>query len=150
VSFRYDEDYSKRLPVIYESLQIDVKDYAQITGKRIFLNPNIISRSAVKLSEDKDRRIDIDLKDEYHYLDTVQIAIPPGYIVESGSKDMMLKSMFGKYVCRTMVAGNKLVYYREQEQYSGRFPASTYAELKKFYDEMYEADNRSIVLVKQN
>jgi transglutaminase-like putative cysteine protease len=150
VSFRYDEDYSKRLPVIHESLQIDVKDYAQITGKRIFINPNILSRSGVKLSEDKDRRIDIDVKDEYHYLDTVQITIPPGYIVESASKDMISKSRFGKYGCRTIVEGNKLVYYREQEQYSGRFPASAYAELVKFYEDIYEADNRSIVLVKQN
>ncbi len=45
LSFNYKEDYSKQLPVINEFIQMNVKDYAQISGKRIFINPNIISRS---------------------------------------------------------------------------------------------------------
>jgi hypothetical protein len=148
--FKYDEDYSKKLPVIHESLQIDVKDYAQLTGKRLFINPNILSRSGIKLTEDKDRRLDIELKEEYHYLDSVQITIPSGYSVESGSTDRVLKSKYGKYSNRVVVNGDKIIYYREQEQYSGRFPAGEYAVVVKFYNDMYEADHKSLVLVKKN
>ena len=150
LAFQYEEDYSKRLPVIHERLQIDIKDYAQVTGKRLFINPNILSRSGIKLTEDKDRRLDIELKEEYHYMDTVQINVPPGYVVESGSNDLNLKSKYGKYSSRLTVSGDKIIFYREQEQYSGRFPAGEYADVVKFYNEMYEADHKSLVLVKKN
>jgi hypothetical protein len=149
LAFKYEEDYSKRLPVIHERLQIDIKDYAQVTGKRLFINPNILSRSGIKLTEDKDRRLDIELKEEYHYMDTVQINIPPGYEVESGSNDLILKSRYGKYSSRVLVNGDKITYYREQEQYSGRFPAGEYTDVVKFYNDMYEADHKSLVLVKK-
>jgi hypothetical protein len=150
LSFSYKEDYSKRLPVINEFIQISVKDYAQVTGKRIFINPNIISRSEVKLSEDNDRRLDVNFKDEYRYVDTIQISIPPGYEMESKSTDMVLKSRYGKYENRLVVAGDKIIYYREQVQYSGRFSANEYRDVVKFYNEMYEGDHKSIVLVKRN
>jgi hypothetical protein len=150
LSFEYQEDDSKRLPVINESIKISVKDYAQVTGKRIFINPNILSRSGTKLIEDKSRRLDVELKEEYHYIDSIQISIPPGYEMESKSTDFTLKSKYGSYMNRMIVAGDKIMYYRNMEQYSGRFPAKEYAEVVKFYDEMYDADHTKIVLVKKN
>ncbi len=150
LSFNYKEDYSKRLPVINEFIQISVKDYAQVSGKRIFINPNIISCSEVKLSEDNDRRFDVNFKDEYRYVDTIQISIPPGYEMESKSTDMVLKSRYGKYENRLVVSGDKIIYYREQVQYSGRFSANEYRDVVKFYNDMYDGDHKSIVLVKRN
>jgi Domain of Unknown Function with PDB structure (DUF3857)/Transglutaminase-like superfamily len=150
LSFEYHEDNSKRLPVINESVQISVKDYAQITGKRIFINPNILSRSDTKLPEDKNRRLDVELKEEYHYIDSFQISIPAGYEMESRSTDLALKSKYGRYMNRMLVVGDKIMYYRELEQYSGRFPSTEYADVVKFYDDMYNADHAKIVLVKKN
>ncbi len=149
-SFNYQEDYSGRLPIIYESLQINVKDYAQVTGKRLFINPNILSRSGMKLTEDKNRRLDVELKEEYHYIDSVIISIPPGYTLESKSTNLVLNSNYGKYSNRMEIKGDKITYYRELEQYSGRFPAGEYGDVVKFYNEMYDADHTLIVLVKKN
>jgi hypothetical protein len=149
-SFSYTEDYSRRLPVIHEFLQLSVKDYAQVTGKRLFINPDILSRSGEKYAEDKDRKLDIDLKEEYRYSDSVQISIPAGYEMESRSTDLELKTKFGRYMNRTVVTNDKLVYYRVMEQYSGRFPAKEYADVVKFYNDIYDADHTSIVLVKKN
>lgn len=149
-SFSYTEDYSKRLPVIHESLQLSVKDYAQITGKRLFINPDILSRSAEKYAEDKNRKLDVDLKEEYRYTDSVQISIPAGYEMESRSTDLELKTKYGKYINRTVVTNDKIMYYRIMEQYSGRFPAKEYADVVKFYNDIYDADHTSIVLVKKN
>jgi transglutaminase-like putative cysteine protease len=149
-SFNYTEDYSKRLPVIHESLQLSVKDYAQITGKRLFINPDILSRSAEKYAEDKNRKLDIELKEEYRYSDSVQISIPAGYEMESRSTDLELKTKFGKYMNRMVVSNDKIMYYRVMEQYSGRFPAKDYTDVVKFYNDIYDADHTSIVLVKKN
>ena len=150
LSFEYQEDDSKRLPVINESIEISVKDYAQMTGKRIFINPNILSRSGTKLIEDKDRRLDVELKEEYHYIDSCQISIPAGYEMESKATDFTLKSKYGSYMNKMTVAGDKIMYYRSLEQYSGRFPAKEFTEVVKFYDDVYDADHTKIVLVKKN
>jgi hypothetical protein len=150
LAFEYKEDYSRRVPAIYETLQLTVSNYAQVTGKRIFINPDILNRFAGKLNEDNKRRFDIELKEEYRYLDSAQITIPPGYTLESQSTDLELKSKFGKYLNRTILQGNKIIYYRVFEQYSGRFPSKEYGDLVKFYNEIYDADHTSIVLVKKN
>ncbi len=92
----------------------------------------------MKLTEDNDRRLDVDLKDEYRYVDTIQISIPPGYEMESKSTDLELKSKYGKYENRLVMAGDKIIYYREQVQYSGRFSAKEYREVVKFYNDMYD------------
>jgi hypothetical protein len=150
LSFSYKEDYSKRLPVINESVQLTVRDYAQVSGKRIFINPNILSRSRTKLMDDKDRRLDVELKDEFQYIDSVQISIPIGYELESKSTDLVLKSKYGSYTNKMLLIGDKIMYYREFEQYSGRFPASEYGDVVKFYNDIYDDDHSKIVLIKKN
>jgi len=150
ISFNYQEDYSKRLPVINETFRLSVNNYAQVTGKRIFINPNILSRSGIRLSEDKNRKFDVDLKEEYYYLDSIQIVLPDAYELESAPKTIELKSKFGRYKSRVVFFENKITYYRELEQYSGRFSAMDYADVIKFYNEMYDADRTKIVLVKKN
>jgi hypothetical protein len=127
-----------------------VNNYAQLTGKRIFINPDIMTRSTEKLTDDKNRRLDIEFKEEYRYVDSVQISIPPGYEMESKSTDTELKSKYGKYVNKMFVTVDKIIYYRQLEQYSGRFPAKEYSDVVKFYNDMYDADHTSIVLVKKN
>jgi Domain of Unknown Function with PDB structure (DUF3857)/Transglutaminase-like superfamily len=148
-SFDYQVNYSKRLPVIIESLQLSVTDYAQVSGKRIFINPNILTRSTVKLAEDKNRIFDVDLKDEFSYADSVEINIPDGYETESRPKDMELQCKFGKYQIHTVITNSKIVYFRKFEQYSGRFPANDYGEVVKFYNEIYNSDHTKIVLIKK-
>jgi Domain of Unknown Function with PDB structure (DUF3857)/Transglutaminase-like superfamily len=149
ISFEYKEDYSKRLPVIHETIKLSVNNYAQVSGKRIFINPDILTRSSEKLGEDKNRRFEVELKVEYKQMDTVEIFIPAGYIPESKSTDMELLTKFGKYLNRTVVTADKILYYRSLEQYSGRFPAKEYADMVNFYNKIYEADHTSLVLVKK-
>lgn len=149
-SFEYKEDYSNRLPILLESLQIKVTDYAQISGRRIFINPNILTRSSVKLPEDKDRTLDIEFKDEFRHVDSVQIAIPEGYEAESQLHDVILQTKYGKYETHAVIGPNRIVYCRIFEQYSGRFPCKEYGDVVKFYNKIYDADHTKIVLVKKS
>ncbi len=149
VSFGYKEDYSNRLPVIVETLELSVLNYAPITGRRIFINPDILTRSGAKMGIHENRKRLIEFSREFHYSDTVEILIPEGYQTESSPYDTSFQSRYGKYVCKTIVSGSKILYYRAQEQYSGRFPAGEYADVAKFYNDMYDADHNSIVLIKK-
>jgi hypothetical protein len=148
--FSYREDHNKRLPVIEESLDLTVRDYAQVSGKRIFINPNVLTRSGVKLIEDKDRALDVELRDEYCHVDSVQIAIPAGYETESRPRDIQLESKYGKYENRVVISADRIVYYRKFERYSGRFPRTEFNDVVKFYNEVYKSDHSKIVLVKKS
>ena len=147
-SFDYKETRAA-LPVVEEKLDIAVANYATITGKRLFIVPNIMTRTGRKLAPDSTRQYDIVLLTEYRDVDTVEISIPAGFSPEAMPKDVSLKTKFGKFECSTRLQGDKLYYYRTIEHFSGRYPAADYPELVKFYETMYKADRSKVVLVKK-
>lgn len=147
-SFKYDEQKSS-LPFIDETLDITVTNYANITGKRLFIVPNVMTRNNRKLSMDEERKYDMVFNIDYRDTDSVEITIPDGYTPESMPQDVSINSKFGKYRCAVKLAGNKLFYYRSIERYAGRYPAQEYTDLVKFYEATYKADHNKVVLVKQ-
>lgn len=146
-SFDYKETKSS-LPAVEESLDIVVSNYASITGKRLFIIPNVMTRTHRKLSADEERKYDLELGFEYKDVDTVEINLPAGYTAESMPQDISVNSKFGKYNCSVRLSGNQLIYYRSIEHYGGRFPAKDYVGLVKFYETIYKADRNKVVLVK--
>jgi transglutaminase-like putative cysteine protease len=148
-SFNYKEDNSGRLPVVHEYLDISVANYATVTGKRVFINPDIFQHSAIKFSDKKDRKLDFEFKAARRESDTVEIAIPAGYMTETKPKDVFLDTPFGRFQTHLVVTDNKIMFYRKFDNYSGRFPASKNEEIKTFYKTVYDADRNQIVLVKK-
>lgn len=146
-NFEYKENKSS-LPSIDELLNITVSNYATITGKRLFIIPNVMTRTHRKLSADEERKFDLELGFEYTDIDSVEINLPAGYTTESMPQDVSISSKFGKYTCSARLSGTQLFYYRSMECYGGRFPPKDYAELVKFYETIYKADRNKVVLVK--
>jgi transglutaminase-like putative cysteine protease len=148
VRFEYQETKSE-LPVISESLDLTALNYAAITGKRLFILPNIISRSSSKLKADDNRKYPVSLGYEYRDIDTATIAIPEGYRVEAMPPAVKIETKFGNYASSVKVQSNKIIYYRYMERFSGQFSPSDYNELVRFFDEIYKADRSRVVLVKK-
>lgn len=146
--FDYHEERSA-MPSIYESLDLTAPGYAQISGKRIFINPNISSRWGYRLPADADRKYDVVSFSEYEHGDTAVIKIPPGYQPEAINPGTTVDSKFGRYTVTVKVENDKIIYSRRLEKYSGRWPATMYPDLVKFYEQLYKADNSRIVLVKK-
>lgn len=146
-SFDYKEDRSS-LPAVNESLDITVSNYATITGKRLFIVPNVMTRTHRKLQAEEERKFDIELGFEFNDVDSVEINLPAGYTAESMPQNVSVISRFGKYTSSVRLIGNQLFYYRNIEHYGGRFPAKDYTELVKFYESIYKADRSKVVLVK--
>lgn len=147
-NFDYNEEKSE-YPRITEGLNVYVADYATITGKRLFIAPNLMNRGGAKLIPDPDRKYDVCLYSEYKDIDSVQIELPQGYEVEAMPQPLSIKTKFGSYKSSVKLIGNMLHYVRVREQYAGRFPAKDYAELVKYFDEIYKADRTRVVLVKK-
>src|SRR5690606_865642 len=94
--FEYKESKAA-IPAIDEHLELNALNYASVTGKRLFITPNIITRSSVKLKPDEKRKYPVSLNFEYRDVDTAVIEIPAGYTVENMPAPVKIESKFGKY-----------------------------------------------------
>jgi transglutaminase-like putative cysteine protease len=148
-AFDYNESKSER-PEIMELLEVDVNNYATVSGKRLFITPNVLNRSYTKLTADEKRLTDIQLDYEYKDIDSVVIDVPTGYEPESMPQPLTLKTKFGSYTATTKLESNKLIYTRIREQHAGKFSAKDYQDLMDYYDRIYKADRNRLVLVKKS
>jgi hypothetical protein len=108
-----------------------------------------MTRSSLRLKSDEERKYDLDFRYEYNDIDSVEIEIPSGYELEAIPEDITVTSKFGKYSSSVKLKDNRIYYYRNMQYYSGRFPATDYPELVKFYDGAFKADRAKVVLVKK-
>jgi hypothetical protein len=146
--FKYTENKSI-LPQLNEQLDITVSGYATVSGKRLFVNPNILNRATRKIDIDTARTVDLVFNQEWRDEDNYEIEMPEGYQLEATPPNVSLKTKFGTYGCSTKLEGNKIIYRRVREQFSGRFPAKDQTELANFFEDIYKADRGKMVLVKK-
>jgi len=144
--FKYVER-KEAYPQIEESLDIYVSNYGTITGKRIFVIPNLLNRSHAKLDQDEERKYPLCIDYAYKDVDSVEIEIPAGYKTESMPQSISLKTKFGSYKSQVSLVENKLFYIREREQFAGTFLPGDYNQLVKYYSDIYKADRNRVVLV---
>ncbi|TDH27968.1 DUF3857 domain-containing protein [Segetibacter sp. 3557_3] len=138
------------IPAMDEYLKISAPNYAAVSGKRIFVMPNLFNRNGTKLPTDKPRRFDILLDYPYQDVDSINLAIPNGYESEAVPKDVSLKTKFGSYSISFKLNGNSIAVVRVSERNAGLFPATDYAALVSYYEEIYKADRSRFVLVKRD
>jgi hypothetical protein len=149
VKFHFDE-YRGKIPVITETVEMVARNYAALSGKRIFISPNILSKNTLKLTAEEERKFDLWLPSGVSELDTVEIKLPEGYEPELMPEDMQIKSKFASYSCKVRMENNKLLLYRNYIREGGTFPASDYIEFMKFLNEVYKSDRNKVVLVKKS
>ncbi|MFL9484667.1 DUF3857 domain-containing protein [Chitinophagaceae bacterium LWZ2-11] len=137
-----------RIPVMDEHLKIESMNYATVTGKRIFIEPNLFNKES-KLASDKSRLYDIEFRMGYRDVDSIFIKIPAGYIPEQLPKNVNVSNKFGEYSISYKIENDVIELVRVQKQLLARFPASDYPDLVKYYDVMYKADRARIVLMKK-
>ena len=143
----YDEQKGT-IPIVMEYLHVTSPSYASVSGKRLFVNPDLFDRSSYRLPADSVRHYDFVDKQAFTDVDSVLLKIPAGYQPEAVPADIAIDSKFGKYTARVKVMADRIVYYRRYEETVGRFPPADYPELVKFYDRLYKADHNRVVLVK--
>jgi len=147
-SLNYNEAKSEK-PYIDENIDIVANNYASVSGKRLFVMPNILSKDNVKLTANEQRKYPIARTYAFTTTDSVHIDIPAGYSIEAMPKDLTINNKFGSYEVHFKVTENKIDYTRLYKEKEGTFPVSDYAELVQFYNDMYKADRSRIVFVKK-
>ncbi len=142
------EEQKGTIPIVAEYLHVLSPNYASVSGKRLFIVPNLFDKSTYRLPADSVRLYDFIDKEAFTNIDSITIKIPAGYQPEAVPQEVTIDSKFGKYTASIKVMSDKIVYYRRWEEGVNRFPPSDYAGLVKFYEQLYKADHNRVVLVK--
>lgn len=151
-TFEFDEMKiwrdKNRLPITHEQAQVRIAKLATITGKRMFLQPNLLSKLTYVPPAVDNRKNAVFLSFSYVEQDTVQFTLPENYQVEFKPEKVVYKTVFGEYEATVQVEKNILTYIRRFERNQGEFPKEKYSELIDFYKKILKADAVKIVLVK--
>ncbi len=137
------------IPSIDESFNLTASNYSSVTGKRVFIKPNLLTYSSLKMDTSEQRKYDIVLTHSFKHIDSTTINLASDYSIESLPKDIVLNTVYGVYSIRFKVNNNVISCVRSFEQNSSRFPASEYKKFGAFTNDIYKADRSKIVFVKK-
>ncbi len=137
-----------RIPIVNENIKLKINALASKSGKRLFLQPNLLSKWEKAPEDMENRKEEVEVTD-YEYIDTDKIAfeLPEGYFLEHKPEDVNFKSAFGEYKATVVFEGNKVIYTRQISINKGHFPKEKYKEWVAFYRNVAKADKMKIVLV---
>ena len=145
--FAYSHD-KEAMPTAVESLQLQMRRYATVSGKRLFLQPNLMNHASKLEKPQSERKFDMEIGFPYTDIDTVIYQIPEGYHLEFIPNVIAYESDFGSYYAQIAQHEGRIVYVRKRIAYKGRYPAAKYQEFVEYTNKISDADRQKIVLVK--
>jgi hypothetical protein len=141
------KDNGGKIPTAVVSLDLNLKRYSTISGKRIFFTPNLMNKSSFIPEKVDGRKTNFFLKSTYTHLDTINYKLPEGIYPEFLPEPVKLTSRFGEYEASVKVDQGNLVYIRRVKMNKGQYPANTYQEMVDFFKGINKADNMKMVFM---
>jgi len=138
------------LPVISEKLNITVRNCATRTGPRLFLKPNLLTRSLELPSNTSEHKGDFYLPVTDYNLtdsDTITFEIPESMKPESSLPLFKIESAFGSYEVKSVFENSKLIYSRRLSVKGGRYTATDYPKWIDFIKKVRKADRSQVVFI---
>lgn len=140
-------NHKDKIPAAVVNLDLALKRFATVSGKRIFLTPNLMNRSTYIPEKLESRKTNVVLRTAYTDLDTIRYHLPEGIYPEFLPEPAKVKSRFGEYESTFTVDQGSLLYIRRVRMNKGEYPAETYKELTEFYRNINKADNTKLVFM---
>ncbi len=136
-----------KIPSAVVTVDLNLKRFATVSGKRIFMTPNLMNRSVTVPEKLESRKTSVVMRSAYIHVDTIHYTLPEGIYPEYLPSRVNVDSRFGKYEVNYQLDQGKLIYVRKLKMNKGEFPADSYAELVEFYRNVSRADNTKIVFL---
>ncbi|WP_242916300.1 DUF3857 domain-containing protein [Pontibacter liquoris] len=147
-SYKWEEKKAA-VPSVTENLELALRQYAIVSGKRLFLKPNLMNKWTYTPASKEKRLTEVVMRGiAFQDVDTVAFALPPGFTLEYQPQDVHLNTAFGEYHATTKVSGQQVLYIRRLQMPKGRFKPETYPQLTEFLNKLVSSDNQQIVFVK--
>ncbi len=136
-----------KIPTAIVDLDLTLNRFATVSGKRVFITPNLMNRSTYIPEKVENRKTNVVRKTTYTDLDTIRYHLPEGIYPEFLPNPINLKNRFGEYEASFKLDQDNLLYIRKVKMNKGEFPAESYSELIEFCRSMNKADNTKIVFL---
>ena len=136
-----------KIPTAIVDLELTLNRFATVSGKRLFLTPNLMNRSTYIPEKVENRKTNVVRRSTFIDLDTINYTIPDEIYPEFLPEPVKIKSRFGEYDASYKLEQGKLVYIRRLKMNKGEFPPESYSELIEFYRSLNKADNIKLVFL---
>lgn len=145
-SFKF-ENKKDKVPSAIVTLDLSLRKFASVSGKRVMLTPNLMNRSKYIPEKLETRKTDI--VEDFGYIDsdTIRYHIPEELYPEVLPQPVKITSPFGEYESTYSLDQGLVVYTRKIKINKGRFPATAYPEFVDFYKSISRADNAKLVFL---
>lgn len=140
-------NHKSKIPSAKVDLQLSLRRFATVSGKRIFLTPNLMNRWTYVPEKVDSRKTDVVTRFAFTDYDTIRYHLPEGIYPEYLPEPVKLKTKFGEYEASFKVDQGMLLYTRKVKMNKGVFPAQSYQELIDFYRSMNKADHSKLVFL---
>jgi transglutaminase-like putative cysteine protease len=140
-------DRKDKIPSATVKADLDLRRFATVSGKRIFITPNLMNRWSYIPEKVDTRRNPVVIKLPFIDIDTIRFKLPEGIYPEFMPQPVKLTSRFGEYEASFSLDQDNLVYIRKLKMNNGEFPAESYNELIEFYRNLNKADNTKMVFL---
>jgi transglutaminase-like putative cysteine protease len=145
---KYDITVTKaKIPTAVVNVDLTMTRFASVSGKRLFITPNLMNRSKFIPEKTEKRRNAIVLASGWIDYDTIRYQLPEGIYPEFLPEPVTIKSKFGQYDAKFEMRENELIYVRVMRKNKGEYPAESYQELIDFYKNINKADNTKLVFL---
>src|SRR5579872_3192406 len=126
----------------------EAPDYAKNAGGLLLVRSRVLGIKASGLMETKEcRKFPVEFEGPASDVDTFDITIPPGYVVDDVPPPVDVDFGFATYHAKTEVQGGLIHYNRTFEIKELSVPVSRTEDLKKFY-RIIASDERNTVVLK--
>ena len=134
------------VPQVKQQLEITMRKAVSISGKRMFLQPNLLNRITEVPKAQENRRSDFVHQYSRVWNDTIAFEIPQGFHPEFIPESIELEEEFASYSFKIIDDAGTLKLIRRLEHKKGRFSPQSYQKYRDFCQSVVKADKAKVVL----
>lgn len=147
-SVQYELKEEGKVPILYEFLDLELKNHISIVEDQLIIPVNIMNRLESTPVKNSCRLLDIVIEQPYFDIDSITFNIPENYNVSFKPDDVVIRSKYGEYKADFIIADNKLIYQRKFKFFKGIYKENEYNDFREFLKKVNKADNRKLILDK--
>jgi hypothetical protein len=117
-------------------------------GRLLLVRPSVLVANTEYVFGPKERKLPVQL-DGSARKDVVRIAMPDGFKIDEIPDDVSMDSPYGSYRAKWTAEDREVVYEQTVEIKSTLAPASEYAKVREFFENLWGGQQSPVVLVKQ-
>lgn len=141
------KNIKNKIPAAVVDLDLKLPRLASVSGKRIFITPNLMNRFTYMPEKIESRKTNVVRRYAQTSSDTIRYKMPDGVYPEFLPEPVKVTSRFGEYESSVTIDQGDVIYVRRLKMNAGEFPPETYNEFIDFCKSVGKADTGKLVFL---